>query len=163
MDNLTLAPGGSLIWRDIHREDSDDPVETNVAGRAVEFLFQPVTLDRRLILGDVFKLLAACPALQQVFREELERRVEEVDAGTAELIPGDDVFAEFDRPGFEALFETLGDISQGEVRRALRRIDDDEPAGSWLEREFAGQVQVRPQFHGRPGREFRKAFRAAGR
>lgn len=314
MDNLILGPGPKLIWRDFHRQDSDHPVETDVAGRAVEFLYEPVTLDHGLTLGDVFKLLDTCPPLRQVFRrdfadelcaearkgplpqsrgsdpeevagveylelywswgydtatkayssvhrldlhgvgrvlevdasvygvkagerinwsvsltpvrelldlplrlretfdiseddidataygdtvdsakcpdvllgqvirgvlyelsfhggpeqqvefhDELMARKAEVDAGTAKLIPADDVFGEFDRPGFDTLFETLGGVSQGDVSRALRQVGDDEPVGPWLEREFEGQVVVKAQYRGRPGREFRKAFRAAGR
>lgn len=68
MDNLILGPGPSLTWRDIHRQDSDHPVATNVVERAIEFLFEPVTLHPDLRLGDVFKLLDVCPTLQQVFR-----------------------------------------------------------------------------------------------
>jgi hypothetical protein len=70
MDNLILGPGPALIWRDIHRQDSDRPVEANVAGRAIEFLYEPVALDHRLTLGDVFGLLDACPPLRQVFRRD---------------------------------------------------------------------------------------------
>lgn len=314
MDNLILGPGPKLIWRDIHRQDSDHPVETDVAGRAVEFLYKPVTLDPHLTLGDVFKLLDNCPPIRQVlrrdfaeelcaearkgplpqsrgsdpeevagveylelywswgydtatkayssvhrldlhgvgrvlevdaqtygvkagerinwsvsltpvrellglplrlrdtfnvteddidaqaygdtvdsakcpdvllgqvihgllyelsfhggpeqqveFHDELMARKAKVDAGTAGLIPAADVFGEFDRPGFETLFETLGDVPQGEVSSAPRRIADDEPVGPWLEQEFEGKVAVKAQYRERLGREFRKAFRAAGR
>jgi len=315
MENLTLGPGPTLIWRDIHRQDSDHPVEANVASRAVEFLYESVTLDQRLTLGDVIKLLDACPTLreqvfrrefadelctearkgplpqsqgsdpeetlgieylelcrswgldtasntyslldrldlhgvgyalashvpdygvkagerinwsisltpvrelldlplrlrhdvtiteddldakaygdtiararcpdallgqvihgvlgelsfhggpdrQKEFRNELLARKAEVDAGTAELIPSDAVFGEFDRPGFDTLFETLGGVPQGDVRAALRRIGDDEPVGAWLEQEFDGTVVVKAQYRNRHGREFRREFRAAGR
>lgn len=314
MDNLILGPGPTLTWRDIHRQDSDHPVARNVAEHAVAFLFEPVTLDPNLTLGDVFKLLDACPSLKQVFhrswavqlceearkgplpqgrgsdpievagieylelywswaldtssqtyrsvhsldlygighvlavdvptygvkagerikwsvsltpvrelldlplrlrdeltlteddidakgyadilasarcsevllgqviqgvldelafhggpeeraefKEELDARVAEVDAGTAKLISGDDVFAEFDRPGFDALFESLGGVPQSEVSRAMRKIGDDEAAGPFLNDMFGGKVMVKQQFWDRPGRDFRKAFRAAGR
>lgn len=314
MDNLILGPGPSLTWRDIHRQDVDHPVATNVVERAIEFLFEPVTLDPDLRLGDVFKLLDLCPTLQQVFRRtwaaklceearkgplsqsrgsdpaevagveylefycswaldtssqtyrsvhsldlhgvghvlevdaltyeaktgdrikwsvsltpvrqlldlplrlredltvteddidakgyadviafarysevllgqviqgvldevafhggpdeqaefsaELKSRVAEVDAGTAKLIPGDDVFVELDRPGFDALFAALGGVPQGEISRAIRSIGDDEPAGPFLSQVFDGKVVVKPQFWYRLGREFRKTSRAAGR
>jgi hypothetical protein len=314
MENLTLAPGPKLIWRDIHRQDSSHPVDTDVAHRSVEFLYEPVTLDHRLKLGDVLALLDACPPLRQVFRrdfaeemcaearkgalppsrgsdpeeisgidylelywswgydtattayssvhrldlhgvgrllavdaplygsragerinwsvsltpirelldlplrlrdafniteddidakaygdtvttakcpvvllgqvihgvlcelsfhggpeqqakfhDELMARKAEVDAGTAKLIPADDVFSEFDRPGFDTLFDTLGDVAQSDVSSALRRIGDDEPVGPWLERAFDGKVVVKAQYRERLGREFRKMFRAAGR
>jgi hypothetical protein len=314
MDNLILASGPKLIWRDIHRQDANHPVDTDVAHRAVEFLYEPVTLDRRLTLGDVLSLLYVCPPLQQVFRrdfaeelcaearkgpvpqsrgsdpeevsgieslelywswgydttttayssvhrldlhgvgrilavdapaygrragerinwsisltplrelldlplrlrdafnvteddidakaygdtvanakcpvvllgqvihgvlyelsfhggpeqqtefhDELMARKAEVDAGTAKLIAADDVFSEFDRPGFDTLFDSLGDVAQGDVSSALRRIGDDEPVGLWLDREFDGKVVVKLQYRERVGREFRKMFRAAGR
>lgn len=314
MDNLILGPGPTLTWRDIHRQDSDHPIARNVAEQAIEFLFEPVTLHTDLTLGDVFKLLDACPSLKQVFRrtwgvelceearmgpipqsrgrdpievagieylelywswaldtssqtyrsvhsldlhgighvlavdvptygvkagerikwsvsltpvrelldlplrlrdeltvaeddidakgyadilasarcsevllgqviqgvldelafhggpeeraefkEELDTRVAEVEAGTAKLIPSDGVFAEFDRPGLDALFETLGSVPNGEVSRAMRKIGDDEAAGPYLSKAFDGKVVVKQQFWDRPGREFRKAFRAAGR
>jgi hypothetical protein len=70
MDNLILGPGAKLVWRDIHRQDSNTPVDTDVARRAVEFLYEPVTLDHRLKLGDVFALLDTCPPLRQVFRRD---------------------------------------------------------------------------------------------
>ena len=73
------------------------------------------------------------------------------------------MFAEFDRPGFDALFETLAGVPQGEVSRAMRKIGDDEAAGPFLSQAFDGKVVVKQQFWDRPGREFRKAFRAAGR
>jgi hypothetical protein len=314
MDNLILGPGAKLVWRDIHRQDSNTPVDTDVARRAVEFLYEPVTLDHRLKLGDVFALLDTCPPLRQVFRrdfaeelcaearkgplpqsqgndpeevagiewlelywswgydtaaeayssvhrldlhgvgrilagdapvygsrageriswsvsltplrellelplrlrdtfniteddidakaygdtvanakcpvvllgqvihgalyelsfhggpeqqaefhDELMARKAEVDAGTAKLIPAEDVFGECDRPGFDTLFDTLGDLAQGDVSSALRRIGDDESVGLWLEREFDGMVVVKVQYRERLGREFRKMFRAAGR
>lgn len=314
MDNLILASGPKLIWRDIHRQDANHPVDTDVAHRAVEFLYEPVTLDHRLKLGDVLSLLFVCPPLRQVFRrdfaeelcaearkgplpqsrgsdpeevsgieslelcwswgydtattayssvhrldlhgvgrilavdapaygsragerinwsisltpvrelldlplrlrdafniteddidanaygdtvanakcpvvllgqvihgvlyelsfyggpeqqtefhDELMARKAEVDAGTAKLIPADDVFSEFDRPGLDTLFDSLGDVAQGDVSSALRRIGDDESVGLWLEREFDGKVVVKVQYRERVGREFRKMFRAAGR
>ena len=314
MDNLTLGPGPSLIWRDIHRQDSDSAVAKDVAEHAVAFLLEPLALHPNLKLGDVFKLLDACPALKDVFRRhwavqlcdearkgalpqtrgggpvevagieymelywswaldtssqtyrsvnsldlhgvgpvltedaptyyvkagdrikwsvsltpvrelldlplrlreeftiteddldakgygdvvasgrcsevllgqviqavldeiafhggpdeqaefsaELKSRVDEVNAGTAELTSVDDIFDGYDRPGFDALFETLGGISPADVRQVMRQIGDDESAGPALHRAFDGKVVVKKQFWDRPGREFRKAFRAAGR
>lgn len=87
----------------------------------------------------------------------------EVDAGIARLIPADEVFAEFEFPGFDALFESMGGVSRGAVRRALQCIDDDQPVAPWLDREFLGNVVVRTQFRNRPARDFRRALRVAGR
>lgn len=75
MDNLILGPGPKLIWRDMHRQDSDQPVDADVTGRAVEFLYEPVTLDPRLTIGAVFRLLDACPPLQQVFRRDFSEEL----------------------------------------------------------------------------------------
>lgn len=68
MGNLILGSGPTLTWRDIHRQDSKHPIARNVAEQAIEFLFEPFTLHPDLTLGDVFKLLDACPSLKQVFR-----------------------------------------------------------------------------------------------
>jgi len=45
----------------------------------------------------------------------------------------------------------------------MRDIEDDMPAGPALDSTFHGKVVVKPPFRNRPGREFRKLFRAAGR
>jgi hypothetical protein len=103
------------------------------------------------------------PQDQAEFAADLKAQVDEIDSGTAELVSGDDLFEELDRPGFDALFETLGGVSPADVRRAMRQIEDEEAAGPFLEREFNGKVVVKKQFRERPGRAFRKAFRAAGR
>ena len=314
MDNLILRPGAHLVWRDLHREESEHPIDTDVGSRAIEFLFEPVTLDARLTLGDVFSLLEICPPLKQVFRrefadelcaearkgslprsrgfdpaeaagieflelswswrldtssnaysgihqldlhgigdatqadvaecgvnagspvrwavslmplrelldlplrvradfnvteddcdakayghtiasgkcqdallgqviysilwelswhggpesqaafrDELVARVGEIDAGTAKLVPADEVPAKLDWPGFDMMFEPVEGVSREEIRRALRTIDDEEPVGPWLDREFHGKVRVKPQFRDRAARDFRRALRSAGR
>ena len=103
------------------------------------------------------------PQEQLEVSEDLKRRVAEVDAGTVELVSPDDVFEPLYKPGCDALFEELGGRSTREIAAAIRDIDDDQNAAAWLERVFGGAVEVKPQFRNRSGREFRKAFRAAGR
>lgn len=103
------------------------------------------------------------PQEQLEVSEDLKRRVAEVDAGTVELVFADDVFEPLYKPGCDALFEKLGGRSTREIAAAIRDIDDDQNATAWLERVFEGTVVVKPQFRNRSGREFRKAFRAAGR
>ncbi len=49
------------------------------------------------------------------------------------------------------------------LREELTIVEDDEPVGPALDRAFDGKVVVKAQFRNRPGREFRKLFRAAGR
>ncbi len=103
------------------------------------------------------------PQEQLEVSEDLKRRVAEVDAGTVELVSADDVFEPLYKPGCAELFEELGGRSTREIAAAIREIDDDENAAAWLERVFEGAVVVKPRFRNRSGREFRKAFRAAGR
>jgi hypothetical protein len=96
-------------------------------------------------------------------RDSLKAQKAEIDAGTAKLTPADDLFDKWDRPGFSELFETLGDVRPSEVRHAMHNIEDDTPVGSALDSAFNGRVVVKEAFRNRPGREFRKLFRAAGR
>lgn len=103
------------------------------------------------------------PEEQAAMRDELKSRVAELEAGTVEAIPADDIFGELDQPGCHALFDDLGGRSAREIGTALRDIDDDQNAAAWLDRTFGGSVVVKPQFRDRNGRQFRKAFRAAAR
>ena len=95
--------------------------------------------------------------------DALKAQVAEIEAGTAILTPADDLFEELDRPGFDTLFETLGDVRPAEVLHAMRGIEDDMPVGPALDSAFNGSVVIKEPFRNRPGREFRKLFRAAGR
>jgi hypothetical protein len=95
--------------------------------------------------------------------DSLKAQMAEIDAGTAKLMPADDLFDNWDRPGFSTLFETLGDVRPAEVRHAMRDIEDDMPVGPALDNAFNGKVVIKEAFRNRPGREFRKLFRAAGR
>lgn len=42
-------------------------------------------------------------------------------------------------------------------------MTNDQPAGEWFDEEFGRAVVLRDQFRARPGRKFRRLFRAAGR
>ena len=122
-----------------------------------------VTLGQ-IILGLLWELsFHGGPQEQREVSEDLKRRVAEVHAGTVELVSGDDIFEHLDKPGCDALFDDLGGRSTREIAAAIRDIDDDQNAAAWLERAFEGAVVVKAQFRDRTGREFRKAFRAAGR
>lgn len=92
---------------------------------------------------------------------DLKAQVAEIDTGTAELTSGDDFFDEMDRPGFDALFETLGDVRPRAVRHVMCQLEDDETAGPALSQTFNGKVVVKQPFRTLPGRKFRQAFRAA--
>ncbi|MDR2012725.1 MAG: hypothetical protein LBQ20_06760 [Rhodanobacter sp.] len=93
----------------------------------------------------------------------LKAQVADIEAGTVKLTPADDLFDKWDRPGFSALFETLGDVRPAEVRHAMHGIEDDLPVGPALDSAFDGRVVVKEPFRNRPGREFRRLFRAASR
>jgi hypothetical protein len=103
------------------------------------------------------------PQAQQEVSEDLKRQLEEIDAGTAELVCGDDIFDSLDRPGCDAMFDDLGGHSPREIATAIRDIDDAENAAGWIDRTFRGEVVVKAKFRDRTGREFRKAFHAAAR
>ena len=62
--------------------------------------------------------------------DSLKAQMADIEAGTATLMPAaNDLFDKWDRPGFSALFETLGDVRPAEVRHAMHGIEDDMPAG----------------------------------
>lgn len=103
------------------------------------------------------------PHEQLEVSDDLKRRVAEVDAGTVERVSADDFFEPLYKPGCDALLVELGGRSTREIAAAIRDIDEDQNAAAWLERAFEGAVVVKPQFRNRSSREFRKAFRAAGR
>lgn len=93
--------------------------------------------------------------------EGLREQKAEIDAGTAELTSGDDLFDELDTPGYVALFETLGDVPRLELRHAIRGIPDATLAIEHLTQAFGNKVVVNPAFRDLTGRAFRKAFRTA--
>lgn len=94
--------------------------------------------------------------------QSLKDQMDEIDAGTVETTSGDDIFEELDRPGFAAMFQTLGDVPQADLRWALREVPDDDPMGEYLDRKFEGKVVVKPEFRKLAARKFRRALRAAG-
>jgi len=142
----------------------EDDLDSESYGREVSRARHPDVTLGQIIGGVLYELgFHGGPGEQAEFAAELKRRTDEVDNGTAKLISAEEVFGEFDQPGFDALFDDLGGRSAYEIRTAMRRIGDDENAASWFEKEFNGEVVVKPQFRDRGGREFRKAFRVAGR
>jgi hypothetical protein len=93
---------------------------------------------------------------------QIRVQVDEIKAGTLETTPVRDLFDTLDRPGFDALFETLGDVQPSAVSHAIHELGDDEVAGSALSLAFDGKVVVKQPFRNLPGREFRKLFRTVG-
>jgi hypothetical protein len=163
-----LTPVRELLDLPLRLRDAfnitEDDSDAKAYGDTVASAKCPVVLLGQVIHSVLYELsFHGGPEQQTEFHDELMARKAEVDAGTAKLIAADDVFSEFDHPGFDTLFGSLGDVAQGEVSSALRRMGDDESVGLWLEREFDGKVVVKVQHRERVGREFRKMFRAAGR
>lgn len=103
------------------------------------------------------------PQEQQDVSKGLKRQLEEINAGAAELVSGDDIFDPLDHPGCDAMFDDLGGHSPHEIATAIRDIDDAENAAAWIDKTFGGEVVVKAKFRDRTGHEFRKAFRAAAR
>jgi len=142
----------------------EDDLNTKAYGNVIGRVRHPDVTLGQVIQGLLWELsFHGGPESQQAVAQELKGLMAQVDSGTAALVCADDLFEEQDRPGCDALFNDLGGRSAREISSALRRIEDDENAAAWLEREFEGAVTVKAQFRDRTGREFRKAFRAAGR
>lgn len=68
MHNLTLQPGAEL--NGTFEDENGKPVSRDVSTRAIEFLFEPVTLSPGVTLADIFTLLARNPLLVQVYRRD---------------------------------------------------------------------------------------------
>jgi len=96
-------------------------------------------------------------------RSGLSEQLAEIEAGTAEPVSRGELFEDEDRPGFDAMFDELGDLAPRDVGLALRQIDDDAIAARWLDRAFEGRLVIKARYRALTGREFRKAFRAATR
>ncbi len=73
VQDLILRTGPALIARRPAPDDEQQgrPLrDVDATDRAHEVLFEPVTLDAAVTLGDVFRLMDASPLLQQVFRRD---------------------------------------------------------------------------------------------
>ena len=56
-------------------QTSAPKMEADVTERAREYVFEPVTLDSKVTLGGVFRLLEACPTLAHVARREFAEKL----------------------------------------------------------------------------------------
>lgn len=167
--SVSLTPVRELLDLPIRiREElailEDDIDSSNYGGRVQQASLRTATLGQ-VIHGILYELtFHGDPLQQERFRDELLRRKREVDEGTAGLIPADEMFpADMHAASIDAMFDSLGGVSPRDVVRSMRSMEDDQAAGEWFDDEFGGAVVVREQFRLRPGREFRKLFRAAGR
>ena len=143
---------------------TEDDVDAKAHGHEIQRARNPGVSLGQVIHGLLWELsFHGGPQEQLELSDSLKRQVAEIDAGTAETVSADDVFEPFDRPGCDALFDDLGGRSTREIVRAIHDIDDEANAALTIDNEFNGMVVVKAQFRDRTGREFRKAFRAAGR
>lgn len=103
------------------------------------------------------------PAEQKQLAEEQAEQLARVSSGEEPLVDAEEVFAKLlpEDAAFEAMFETLGDVTRAEVHKVMHEIEDDEVAGTWFDKHFGGSVRVRQEHHGLTARQFRKAFQAA--
>lgn len=100
---------------------------------------------------------------KEQFLSDLKKQTEEIDAGTAELIPSDEVFEEFfndrDKTAYIAAFEHLGPIKLYDIDKAIRTLKNDEIIGQAVERLFSGQVVIKEPYRQMNAREFRRMLR----
>ncbi len=103
------------------------------------------------------------PTEQAALSDELVQQVARLESGDEDTVDAEALFDELMPEGkaFAAMFETLVDVTQSEVRRVMHHIEDDQPASPAFDAAFGGRVRVREQHQQLTGRQFRKAFHAA--
>lgn len=140
----------------------EDDFDARAYGQELEaFHVEGVNLGQ-VLHGVLWELsFHGAPAAQEEVRDDLQERVEEVRAGTAETVSGSDIFDEMDRPGIELLFDSIGEHSVADVRWELRKLEDDEPVQAALAQALSDAVRVKPDYAQLPARAFRKLFRTA--
>lgn len=96
----------------------------------------------------------------------LKKQTDEIEAGTAQFVSGDDVFEEILGPSRQksiaTMFETIGSLSARELIEAIDGLADVQPIGSALARQFGTQVVIKEAYRNLAARAFRRVFRLAG-
>jgi len=165
--SISLTPLRELLSLPLRIRKDFDIVEDDIDACAYS---QPVgrgqsseVLLGQLIHSTLWELsFHGTPQEQADVFQSLKEQLTEIDAGVAETIPHDEVFAHLDEAGFSAMFEPLGDTLKNEVRAALRDIPDNQAVGPYFDHAFNNLVRVKPAFRGLSAREFRRMFRMAG-
>ena len=97
----------------------------------------------------------------------LKEQVAELDNGTMKTIPHEDVLERLRFVSTKVVYAQffLGSdaIDESKVYRALRDLENEEPAQDGLKRMLDGKLQVRQEFAHLSGRELRKVVREAKR
>lgn len=73
MSELILKPGPVLLWRQWEYDEvteEGDYVDSDVTTTAHEYLFESVTIDKDVLLSDIFWLLDAAPILTAILRRD---------------------------------------------------------------------------------------------
>ncbi len=102
------------------------------------------------------------PTEQAALSEELAQQLANLQSGNEDTVGAEALFNEL-MPvdtAFAAMFETLGDVTQTEVRQVMHHIEDDQAASPEFFAAFGGRVRVREQHEQLTGRQFRKGFQA---
>jgi hypothetical protein len=103
------------------------------------------------------------PTEQREVAEELTQQVADLDAGKIETFSMDRMFGSEDRASCATMFESIGDLSPSDVSDALRHIGDTDNAAASLRTTLGDSVVVKAAYCKLGGRDFRVAFRDAGR
>lgn len=73
MSELILKPGPLLYWREWEYDEvmeEEDYVDSDVTTAAHEYLFELVTIEKDVLLSDIFRLLDASPILIAILRRD---------------------------------------------------------------------------------------------
>lgn len=105
------------------------------------------------------------PAESEKVGDDLRSQMDEVNAGTAELVSGEDVFESLgftpDKVVYAQFFENSELFTRHEIYSALHALEDDEPAQAGLGQGASPLLTLRAGFGDLPGRTLRKLIREA--
>lgn len=140
----------------------EDDIDAKNYGHALDTVVVPYVTLGQVLNGTLWELsFHGGPRATQAFNDTLKEQMEDIENETCETVSMEDLFEEHDRPGCEALFESIGTHRPHDVYRALRALEDDELVQPALSAALGESVLVKPEFATHPARAFRKLFREA--
>ncbi|MDD5298820.1 MAG: hypothetical protein PHU46_18120 [Rhodocyclaceae bacterium] len=164
--SVSTTPLRKLLALPVRVNPSVSVYEDDLDARAYGAELYQVALEA-VTLGQILHGLVGelsfhgAPSEVEEFVASLKKEMEEIDAGTAPLISGDDLFDGMNRPACEALFDNIGSYPVAEISRAVREIEDNDNVVEALARALGEGVVVKPPYRDLTGRSFRTAFRDA--